>query len=63
MILYTALRFIGPLCIPTNMGKGVKALSGNFEGARPPKGFGYDPGKDIKGDGSWRNTYNPALIR
>ena len=63
MILYTAPRSIKPLYVPTDVGKGVKVLSGNFKGARPPKGLGYNPGKNVKGNGSWRNTYNPALIR
>ena len=63
MILYTAPRSIGPLYIPTNVGKGAKVLSGNFEGARPPKGLGRDPGKNVKGNGSWCNARNPALIR
>ena len=45
------------------MGKGAGVLSGNFEGVYPLKGFGCNPGRDIKGDGSWRSAYNPILIR
>ena len=60
--LYTVSRSIGPLYIPTNVGKGVKALLGNFKGACPLKGLGCDPGKDVKGNRFWRNAYNPALI-
>ena len=45
------------------MGKGAGVLSGNFEGACPPKGFGCDPGRDVKGNGSWRSVCNPALMR
>ena len=62
MILYAALRSIGLLYIPTDVGKGTGVLSGNFEGARPPKEFGRNPDKNVKGNGFWRNTYNPALI-
>ena len=63
MILYTAPRSIRPLYIPTNVGKGAGILSGNFEGARPSKGLGYNPGKNIKGNGFWRSVYNPASMR
>ena len=63
MILYTAPRSIGPLYVPTDVSKGTKVLSGNFKGACPPKGLGYDPGKNVKGNGSWRSTRNPALMR
>ena len=63
MILYAALRSIGPLYIPTDVGKGARVLSGSFEGARPPKGLGCNPGRDVKSDGSWRSTRNPALMR
>ena len=63
MILYTAPRSIGPLCVPTDVGKGAGALSGSFEGARPPRGLGRDPGKDVKGNGFWRSARNPALMR
>ena len=52
MILYTALRSIGPLCIPTNVGKGAGVLCGNFEGVYLPKGLGCNPSKDMKGNGS-----------
>ena len=62
MILYTALRSIRLLCVPTDVGKGAGVLSNNFKGAYSPKGFNRNPGKDIKGDGSWRNAYNPALM-
>ena len=62
MILYTAPRSIEPLYVPTDMGKRARVLSGNFEGARPPRGLGRDPGKDVKGNGFWRNTCNPVLI-
>ena len=62
MILYAAPRSIGPLYIPTDVGKGARVLSGNFEGARFPKGLGYDPSKNIKGNGFWRSAYNPALM-
>ena len=62
MILYTALRFIGPLCVPINIGKGVRVLSDNFEGVYSLKGFGYNPNKNIKGNNSWRNIRNPALM-
>ena len=44
------------------MGKGVKVLFSNFKGTRPFKGLNYNPGKDIKGNGFWRNIRNPALI-
>ena len=62
MILYMVPRSIGPLYIPTDIGKGTRALLSNFEGARPPKGLNYNPGKDVKGNGSWRNTRNPTLM-
>ena len=45
------------------MGKGAGVLSGNFEGAYPPKGFDCNPGRDVKGDGSWRSACNPTLMR
>ena len=62
MILYTALRFIRPLCIFINVGKGAGVLSGNFKGAYLLNGFGRNPGNDVKGNGSWRNARNPTSI-
>ena len=52
---------LGPLSDVTHL-TGVKVLSGNFKGARPPRGFGRDPGKNVKGDNSWCSTRNPILI-
>ena len=51
MILYAVLRFIGLLCVSTNVSKRAGVLSGNFEGACFSKGLGYDPSKNVKGDG------------
>ena len=62
MILYTALRSIGLLYIPTDVGKGAGVLSSNFKGARSPKELGCNLGKNVKGNGFWRNIRNPALI-
>ena len=62
MILYMALRSIKPLCIPINVSKGVRVLSGNFKEIYFPNGFDYNPGNNIKGNNSWRNIRNPALI-
>ena len=62
MILYTVFRSIGPLCVSINMGKGVRVLSGNFKGVYPFNGFDYNPGNDVKGNGSSCNTCNPVLI-
>ena len=63
MILYAALRSIGPLCVPINVGKGAGVLSGNFEGAYSLKGFGRDLGRDVKGNGFWRSACNLVLMR
>ena len=62
MILYAALRSIRPLCVPTDMDKEAGVLSGNFEGTCLPKELGYDPGKDVKGNSSWRSTCTTTLM-
>ena len=54
---------MGPLCVPDDVRSGAGVLFGNLDRAYPPRGLGCDPGKDIKGNGSWRSAYKPVSMR
>ena len=54
---------MGLLCVLNDIGSGAGVLFNNLNKTYPLKGLGCDPGKDIKGNGSWRSAYKPVLIR